>query len=48
MAARIDTLHAEGKPVFASVGSLHLFGEAGLPALMAQKGYRVERVVFMR
>ena len=26
------------------VGSFHMFGESGLPALMAKHGYRVERV----
>ena len=46
MAARIDALHAEGKTVFAAVGSLHLFGPAALPALMARRGYRVERIEF--
>ncbi len=46
MAARIDALHAQGKTVFAAVGSLHMFGPAGLPALMARRGYRVERIVF--
>ncbi|MBX3621440.1 MAG: TraB/GumN family protein [Rhizobacter sp.] len=46
MAARIDALHSSGKTVFAAVGSLHMFGPAALPALMAARGYRVERVVF--
>ena len=46
MAARIDALHAEGKTVFAAVGSLHLFGPAALPSLMARRGYRVERIEF--
>lgn len=45
-ADRIDALHASGKQVFAAVGSLHMFGPAGLPALMAKRGYRVERVDF--
>jgi len=35
-----------GKQVFAAVGSLHMIGPMGLPALMAQRGYRVERVEF--
>ncbi len=44
MAERIDTLHAQGKQVFAAVGSLHMFGDTGLPGLMEKRGYRVERV----
>lgn len=46
MAERIDALHASGKTVFAAVGSLHMFGPAALPALMARRGYRVERISF--
>lgn len=46
MAARIDALHSGGQTVFAAVGSLHLFGPQALPALMAQRGYRVERISF--
>jgi len=44
LAASIDTLHASGKQVFAAIGSLHMIGPAGLPALLAQRGYRVERI----
>jgi uncharacterized protein YbaP (TraB family) len=44
LADRIDALHRSGRRVFAAVGSLHMFGPAGLPALMAKRGYRVERV----
>ena len=44
LADRIDALHASGKRVFAAVGSLHMFGPAGLPLLMSKRGYRVERV----
>jgi uncharacterized protein YbaP (TraB family) len=40
----IDALHASGKQVFAAVGSLHMIGRLGLPALLAQRGYRVERI----
>lgn len=46
MAERIDALHSGGQTVFAAVGSLHLFGPQALPALMAQRGYRVERIAF--
>ncbi|MBI5005578.1 MAG: TraB/GumN family protein [Nitrosomonadales bacterium] len=48
MAERIDALHREGKRVFAAVGSLHMFGQFAIPALMAKRGYRVERIVFKR
>lgn len=44
MAERIDALHKSGKSVFAAVGSAHMFGPKGLPALMKQRGYTVERV----
>ena len=44
MAARIDQLHRSGQRVFAAVGSLHLIGARGVPALLAQRGYRVERI----
>lgn len=46
LADRIDALHRSGKRVFAAVGSLHMFGPIGLPVLMAERGYRVERVDF--
>lgn len=45
MAQSIDKLHGQGKKVFAAVGSLHMTGPKGLPALMAARGYRVERVL---
>lgn len=44
MAARLDALHRGGRTVFAAVGSLHLTGPRSLPALLAQRGYRVERI----
>lgn len=44
LAERIDSLHASGKRVFAAVGSLHMFGSTGLPALLEKRGYRVERM----
>ncbi len=46
LADRIAELHAAGRRVFAAVGSLHMIGPTGLPALMAQRGYRVERIVY--
>lgn len=44
LAEHIDVLHNSGKQVFAAVGSLHMFGSIGLPALMEKRGYTVERV----
>lgn len=44
MATRLDALHRAGRSVFAAVGSLHLTGPRSLPTLMAQRGYRVERI----
>lgn len=44
MAAHIDTLMGQGGVIFVGVGLLHLLGANGLPALMAQRGYLVERV----
>jgi uncharacterized protein YbaP (TraB family) len=48
LADKIDAQHSSGKNVFAAVGSLHMFGDVGLPALMAQRGYRVEHIKFPR
>jgi len=44
MAARIDRLMGEGGVLFIGVGLLHLLGDNGLPQLLAQRGYLVERV----
>jgi uncharacterized protein YbaP (TraB family) len=48
LAERIAALHEGGHTVFAAVGSLHMIGAAGLPALLAQRGYEVERIEFPR
>lgn len=48
LAKGIDALHRQGGRVFAAVGSLHLFGPQGLPRLMQNKGYKVQRVDFPR
>jgi hypothetical protein len=48
LAAAIDALHRGGKQVFAAVGSLHMVGPRGLPALLRARGYAVERVAFER
>lgn len=44
MAARIERIMQDGKTAFVGVGLLHLLGADGLPQLLAQHGYRVERV----
>jgi len=48
MAAQIAAWHDGGETVFAAVGSLHMIGPQGLPALLKKRGYRVERIVFKR
>ena len=48
LADAIEALHAGGQQVFAAVGSLHMVGPLGLPALMAQRGFRVERIGYRR
>jgi uncharacterized protein YbaP (TraB family) len=44
LAARIDAIHRSGSRLFAGVGALHMVGPGGLPALLAARGYRVERL----
>jgi uncharacterized protein len=44
LADHIAALHASGKHVFAAVGSLHMIGPTGLPALLARRGFTVERI----
>jgi uncharacterized protein len=44
MAAGLDKIHMRGTRVFAGAGALHMFGPNAMPKLMAQRGYRVERV----
>ncbi len=46
MADGIVRLLQEGQSVFAAVGALHMVGPQGLPTLLRQKGYQVERVKF--
>ena len=48
MAASIDALHTGGKQVFAAVGSLHMIGAHGLPALLKKRGYKIEQGEFGR
>lgn len=44
MAAQIDTLLGERGVLFVGVGFLHLLGNNGLPQLLAQRGYLIERL----
>jgi uncharacterized protein YbaP (TraB family) len=44
MADRIERLMRENSVTFVGVGLLHLLGANGLPQLLAQRGYLVERV----
>ncbi|NKI96366.1 TraB/GumN family protein [Rhizobacter sp. SG703] len=48
MAEQVAAWHDGGERVFAAVGSLHMIGPQGLPALLKARGYRVERIVFKR
>lgn len=44
MAERIEHMMKDGKVSFVGVGLLHLLGANGLPQLLAQRGYQVERM----
>lgn len=44
MASKVEALLREEGNSFVGVGTLHLLGETGLPALLRQRGYQVERV----
>ena len=46
LADRIEALHGDGLRVLAAVGTLHMTGAQALPALLARKGFVVERVGF--
>lgn len=43
LADGVDRLHRDGRQAFVAVGSLHLVGPGGLPALLAARGYTVTR-----
>jgi hypothetical protein len=44
LAARIEELHGGRRRLFATAGILHMVGDAGLPRLLAARGFKVERV----
>lgn len=44
LARRIDELHTGGSRALAAVGSLHMAGPEGIPALLAARGYAIERL----
>jgi uncharacterized protein YbaP (TraB family) len=44
MASRIELIMKDGKTAFVAIGLLHLLGTSGLPQLMSQRGYQVERM----
>jgi uncharacterized protein len=46
MAERIEALHRDGQRLFVAVGALHMTGVKSLPALLAARGFKVERVSF--
>jgi len=48
LADGIDALHSSGRRVFAAVGSLHMVGPLGLPALLGRRGFKVEVGQFER
>jgi len=45
LADGIAALVAQGRQVFAAVGALHMTGPQALPLLLAQRGFKVERVL---
>ena len=48
LADGIERQHRQGRRVFAAVGALHMTGPQSLPLLLAQRGFKVERVAFRR
>ncbi len=48
LADGIEAQHKQGKRVLAAVGALHMTGPQSLPKLLAQRGFKVERIAFTR
>jgi uncharacterized protein YbaP (TraB family) len=48
LADGIEAQHQQGRRVFAAVGALHMTGPQSLPLLLAQRGFKVERIHFRR
>jgi uncharacterized protein YbaP (TraB family) len=44
MAAKLEGLVGDGKRRFVVVGAAHMLGDRGIPALLAARGFRVERL----
>ncbi len=44
IASRIDELHRGGQRVFAAAGILHMVGDGALQKLLAERGFKIERV----
>ncbi len=45
MAEKIAKIHESGTSLFAAVGSLHMAGPKGLPALLRKDGFEVQQIV---
>ena len=48
LADGIEAQHRRGRRVLAAVGALHMTGPQALPVLLAQRGFKVERVGFVK
>jgi uncharacterized protein YbaP (TraB family) len=48
MADQVARWHADGHTLFVAVGALHLIGPHGVPALLRERGFTVERVELAR
>jgi uncharacterized protein YbaP (TraB family) len=48
LADAIEGHHKQGRRLFAAVGALHMTGPQALPRLLAQRGFKVERLGFKR